>query len=139
MRRGRGVLSRRSRNYLEKSPEVKKMVEENADALKQGNIGQVFEKVRDVVSSGNTDELKKYVQEAGEKAKNSEFGQGIQQYAKMIPGGDQIIPKLQKPQEVAKTRGDEAQKIVKGAYKDIQDVLQKRISEVEKLEKEAKQ
>ncbi|TVY88575.1 hypothetical protein LAWI1_G006277 [Lachnellula willkommii] len=119
--------------YLEKNPEVKKIVEENADALKQGNVSQVFEKVKDAVSSGNTDELKKYVQQAGDKAKKSGFGQSMEQYAKMIPGGGEIIPKLQKLQEVAQKHGDEAEKILKGAYKDIQDILQKRTSEVEKL------
>lgn len=124
--------------YLEKNPEVKKMVEENADALKQGNVSQVFEKVKDAVSSGNTDDLKKYVQQAGEKAKNSGVGKSIESYAKMIPGGSEIIPKLQKLQEVAQTRGSDAEKILKGAYKDIQDVLQKRTSEVEKLAEEAK-
>jgi len=123
--------------YLEKNPQVKKIVEENADALKQGNFSQLFEKVKDAVSSGNTDELKKYAQEAGEKAKKSGLGQGIEQYAKMIPGGDQIIPKLQKLQEVAQKHGDEAEKIMKGAYQDIQDVLQKRTSEAEKLAKDA--
>ncbi|TVY84582.1 hypothetical protein LSUE1_G000663 [Lachnellula suecica] len=123
--------------YLEKNPEVKKLVEENADALKKGNVSDVFQKVKDAVSSGNTDELKEYVQQAGEKAKNSGLGQGIEQYAKMIPGGDQIIPKLQKLQEVAQKHGDEAEKIMKGAYKDIQDVLQKRTAEAEELSKKA--
>ncbi|TVY32826.1 hypothetical protein LSUB1_G007975 [Lachnellula subtilissima] len=109
--------------YLEKNPE--------------GNVSQVFEKVKDAVSSGNTDELKKYVQQAGDKAKKSGFGQSMEQYAKMIPGGGEIIPKLQKLQEVAQKHGDEAEKIMKSAYKDIQDVLQKKTSEVEKLADQA--
>jgi hypothetical protein len=57
----------------------------------------------------------------------------------MIPGGEEILPKLQKLQEVAKTRREDAEKILKGAYKDIQDVFQKRIGEAEKLADESKE
>ena len=124
--------------YLDKSPEVKKLVEENADALKQGNVSEIFAKVKDAVSSGNIDSLQDYVKQAGEKAKQSGFGKNIEQYAKMIPGGDQILPKLMKLQEVAKTRGDDAEKILKEAFKDVQDVLNKKTDELEKLADSAK-
>ncbi|KAH7418168.1 hypothetical protein BKA64DRAFT_653734 [Cadophora sp. MPI-SDFR-AT-0126] len=124
--------------YLDKNPEVKKLVEENADALKQGNISEIFAKVKDAVSSGNIDSLRDYVKQAGEKAKQSGFGKNIEQYAKMIPGGDQILPKLMKLQEVAKTRGDDAEKILKEAFKDVQDVLNKKTDELEKLADSAK-
>jgi hypothetical protein len=36
-------------------------------------------------------------------------------------------------QELARTRGDDAEKILKEAYRDILDVLQKRIGEAEKV------
>ncbi|KAK0113032.1 hypothetical protein ONS95_014741 [Cadophora gregata] len=124
--------------YLDKSPEVKKLIEENADALKQGNIGEIFAKVKDAVSSGNIDSLQDYVKQAGEKTKQSGFGKNIEQYAKMIPGADQILPKLMKLQEVAKTRGDDAEKILKEAFKDVQDVLTKKTDELEKLADSAK-
>ena len=129
--------------YLDKKPEVKKVVEENLDSLKKGNMKEVFEQVRKAVEGGNVDELKKYVKDAGEKAKKSGSGMGqgiqqsIEQYAQMIPGGSEILPKLQKLQEVIRTRGDDAEKILKNTYKDIQDVLEKRISEAEKLAEKA--
>lgn len=128
--------------YLEKSPQVKKVIEENAESLKSGNVKETFEKVKEAVSSGNVDDLKKYVKDAGEKAKSkakdSGVGEGIEKYVKMIPGGSEIFPKLQKLQEVAENRGDDAQAILKGAYKDIQDVLSKRTAEAEKLAEKAK-
>ncbi len=124
--------------YLEKSPQVKELIEKNADSLKQGNIGDLFAKVKEAVSSGDLDNLQDYVKQAGEKAKQSGFGKNIEQYAKMIPGGSEILPKLMKLQEVAKTRGDDAEKILKGAYKDIQDVLTKKTEELEKLADGAK-
>ena len=48
---------------LEKSPEVKKFVEENKDALKSGNISETVEKVKSAVSNGSTQDLEKYVQQ----------------------------------------------------------------------------
>jgi len=78
------------------------------------------------------------VKDAGSKAKNTGVGSEISKYVKLIPGGSEIIPRLQKLQEVSEKRGDEAQDILKKTYKDIQDVLQKRIGEVEKLADKAK-
>jgi len=124
--------------YFDKNPEIKKIVEENADALKKGNVGELWENVKEAASSGNTDKLQEYVKSAGKKAKDSGFGQGFEKYAKMVPGGSEILPKLQKIQEVAQKHGDEAEKILKSTYKDIQDVIQKRTGEIEKLGEKAK-
>ncbi|KAK2630401.1 hypothetical protein QTJ16_001221 [Diplocarpon rosae] len=123
---------------LEKNPQVKELVEKNAESLKQGNFAELFAKVKDAVSSGNLDNLQDYVKQAGEKAKQGGFGKSIEQYAKMIPGGDQILPKLMKLQEVAKTRGDDAEKILKSAYKEVSEVLSKKTDELEKLADGAK-
>jgi hypothetical protein len=98
--------------YLEKNPEIKKVLEENADALKQGNLGELFEKVK----SGNAEDLKSYAKQAGEKVKNSGVGKNIEQYAKFIPGGDKILPKLSQLQEVAEKHGDEAKKLLEETY-----------------------
>jgi hypothetical protein len=124
--------------YLDKSPQVKKIIEENADSLKSGNFSEILQKVKDAVSSGNTEDLQKWVKEKGEQAKDSGMGQSLEKYVKMIPGGSEIFPKLQKLQEVAKKHGDEAEKIMKGAYEDVQKVLEKRIGEAEKLGEKAK-
>lgn len=107
--------------YLDKNPQVKEIVEKNADSLKNGNFAELFEKVKDAVSSGNTDQLQQYVKQAGDK------------YSKMMPGGSGIFDKLQKLQDVAKDHGKEAEEIVKGAYEDIRKILEKRMSEAEKL------
>lgn len=123
--------------YFDKNPKLKEIIESNADALKQGNATEVFQKVKDAVSSGSTDDLQQYVKQAGEKVQKSGFGQQFEQYAKMIPGGSEILPKLQKLQQVAQSRGDEAEKILKGAYKDVADVLQKRTEQAEKLAEKA--
>lgn len=124
--------------YLDKNPQVKEMVEKNADTLKQGNVREVFEKVKKAVETEDLGELKGMVKQAGEKAKNSGMGQSIEQYAKMIPGGSEIVPQLVKLKEVAEKRGEQGQGILMGAYDDVKDVLRKRIGEAEKLAEKAK-
>ena len=119
--------------YLDKNPQIKEILEKNTDALKQGNLSELFENVKEAAKSGNTEKLQEYVKNAGDKAKNSGMGQSIGQFTKMLPGSDQIWPKLQQLQKVASEHGEEAEKIVKGAYQDISEVLQKRIGEAEKL------
>jgi len=119
--------------YLDKYPQVKEMVEKNADVLKKGNVTEVFEKVKSAVDSGNIDDLREYVKQAGDKSRNSGLGQKVEQYAKMTTGGSEIMPRLQKLQEVAKTRGDDAERILTGAYEDIKQILEKRIGEAENL------
>lgn len=47
---------------LENSPQVEKLIEENADTLKNGNITEALDKVRQAVSSGDTGNLEQYVQ-----------------------------------------------------------------------------
>lgn len=47
---------------LEKSPQVKKLIEENAGTLKNGNITEALDKVRQAVTSGETGSLEQYVQ-----------------------------------------------------------------------------
>lgn len=119
--------------YLEKNPQVKELIEKNADSLKQGNFSEVYEKIKSAVEKGDTGDLEKYVKDAAGKAKESGFGGDLQKYAKMIPGGDQILPKLQQLKEAAEKHGDEAEDLLKSTYKEIQDVLSKRISDAEKL------
>lgn len=49
--------------YLEKSPQVKQFVESNLETLKQGNIAETMQKVKDAISSGSTANLESYLQQ----------------------------------------------------------------------------
>lgn len=124
--------------YLDKNPKVKELVEQNADKLKQGNVQELYQKIKSAVDSGDTGDLENYVTSAADKAKQSGFG-GLDQYLNKIPGGDQIIPKLNQMQEVAQKHGDEAQKIMKDAVSEISDILKKKSNEAEELAKKAKE
>ncbi|MCJ1398609.1 hypothetical protein MMC11_001809 [Xylographa trunciseda] len=126
--------------YLDKSPKVKELVENNADSLKQGNFTELWDKIKDAVQSGNTDSIEKYIKSATDKAKSQadSMGGGLDQYFKMIPGADKIMPKLAQLQEISEKHGKEAEDLVKATYDDIQTVVQKRLKQAEDLAKKAK-
>ncbi|KAI9738987.1 MAG: hypothetical protein M1818_005301 [Claussenomyces sp. TS43310] len=126
--------------YLDKNPKVKELVEKNQDVLKSSNLSELWEKIQ----SNNEEDIQQFVKSAGEKAKGSGMGslgglgKDAEKYIKMIPGGSEIIPKLQKLQEVAKKHGDDAERLMKETYKEVSDVLQKKTAEAEKLADSAK-
>lgn len=122
---------------LEKNPKIKEIVEKDKDALKSGNFKELFNKVKKAADSGDTGDLERYVKDAAGKAKESGMG-GLDQYLNKIPGGDQIMPKLSKLQEVAQDHGQEAEKIFKDTINDISQVLSKRSEQATKLADKAK-
>jgi len=124
--------------YLDKNPKVKQLVEENADALKGGDVQQLFNRVKKAVENGDTGDLEGYIKSATDKAKDYGFGD-LQQYMNKIPGGDQIMPKLNQLQEVAQKHGDEAQNIMKDAISEISEILKKRGDQAAKLAESAKE
>jgi arsenate reductase-like glutaredoxin family protein len=124
--------------YLDKNPQVKELVEENADALKGGDVQQLYQRVKSAVEKGDMGDLESYVKSAANKAKDAGFGD-YEKYLKQIPGGDQILPKLSQLQEVAQKHGDEAQKLLKDAVSEISEILQKKGDEASKLAEKAKQ
>lgn len=88
--------------YLDKNPQLKEIITKNQDVLKSSNLSELWEKVK----SNNVDDIQQYVKDASEKAKKSgagglgSLGKDAEKYIKLIPGGSEIIPKLQKLQEV---------------------------------------
>ncbi len=126
--------------YLDKNPQVKEIVEKNMDSLKQGNVRELYEQIKKSVESGDTGSLESYVKSSVDKVKQSTGGSGggIEQYLKMIPGGDKIVPKMSQLQQIAQEHGEEAEKIAKEAWEEIQDVLQRKTGEAQKLAEKAK-
>ncbi|CAF9903142.1 MAG: hypothetical protein ALECFALPRED_000145 [Alectoria fallacina] len=131
----------KAKPYLDKSPEVKNLVEENKEKLKkQGNVQELYEKIKDAVQSGSTDSLKQYVQSTVNKVGQGSGGDhgGIEKYLSMVPGGGDIIPKLTQLQQIAQEHGEEAEKIAKDTFKEMQEVLQRKVGEAEELAQKAK-
>ena len=126
--------------YLDKSPKVKELVEHNADQLKKGNVTELWQKVKDSIQSGNTESVEQYIKSAVDKAKSQ--GQdatgGLEQYFNMIPGAEKVVPTLSRLSEIGQKHGKEAEHLLKEAFEEIQQVLQKKVGEAEKLAEKAK-
>ena len=130
--------------YLDKSPAIKKLVEDNADALKQGNVAELWATLKDAASSGNTDAVQQYIQSATGKAHKSSkggngavSGGGLDQYLHMVPGADKILPTLSRLQDIGQKHGKEAEDLLAETYEEVQAVLKKRVEQAERLAKKA--
>jgi len=52
----------KAKPFLDKNPELKKLVEENADKLKKGDFQGLVSKLQDAVKNGDTKDLQSYIQ-----------------------------------------------------------------------------
>ncbi|KAF2671176.1 hypothetical protein BT63DRAFT_477707 [Microthyrium microscopicum] len=133
----------KAKPYLDKNPKIKELVEKNADSLKQGNVGELYEKVKSAVESGDTSDLEGYVKDATSKAKDAagkakESGMGgFDQLLKKIPGGDQVLPQIQNLQEIAEKHGDDAKKLLDETIKELSQVLNNKVEKAKDIAKEA--
>ncbi|POS74087.1 hypothetical protein DHEL01_v207517 [Diaporthe helianthi] len=129
--------------YLDKNPQVKELVEKNADALKQGNTKELFERAKTAVESGKTGDLEGYVKQAVEKAKSKGSqlagSTGLEKYIGQIPNGSEILSKLQQLKEVAEKHTDESEKLVKETMEELKKVLENKSNKAEDILKKAKQ
>jgi ribosomal protein S20 len=123
---------------LDKQPQLKKLFEENKSKLLQGDLRQLWKKVQDAVQSGNTDDLQKFVQDQVQHA-SQKGGAGIEQLLSMIPGGQDLGPKLKQLQELSDKHGKEAENLVRSAMEDIKHVLSKKVEEGQQLKEKAKE
>lgn len=132
-----------ARPFLDKNPQVKELVEKNADALKQGNTKELFERVKGAVESGKTGDLEGYVNQAMEKVKSKGSqvagGSGLEQYIGQIPNGSEILSKLKQLKEVAEKHTDESEKLVKETMEELKKVLENKSEKAEGILKKAKE
>ena len=101
--------------YLDYSPKVQELVMQNKETLMQGNMPELWEKMRITAKSGDTGDLEKFIKETADrdKGKLGGFGGGLDQYFNLIPCGSEIIPKFQQLKEVTEEHGEEAERLVK--------------------------
>lgn len=129
--------------YLDKSPQIKELVEKNADALKQGNAKELFERAKKAVDSGKTGDLEGYVKEAVEKSKSKGSqlagGTGLEQYIGQIPNGSEVLSKLKQLKEVAEKHTDESEKLVKETLEELKKVLENKSEKAESILNKAKE
>jgi F0F1-type ATP synthase membrane subunit b/b' len=128
----------KAKPYLDKNPKVKKLIEENANELKQGNLDKLYQLAKSAVDSGDTGDLEKYVKDAVSKVTSS-GGAGFDSLLKNLPGGEQMLPKLKALQEAAQKHGDEAKDLLEETVKEISDVLSRKGEDAKKLAQRAEE
>lgn len=121
---------------LEKYPEAKKFVDENKDALKNGNIDDLIKSVKKAVDSKDLGALQEYADKAKSMASKSGFD--IEKYFHGIPSGSGIMSKVKEIKESAEKHGDEAKELSEKTFKEIKDILSKRAGEAQKIAEKAK-
>lgn len=132
--------------YLDKNPKIKEIVENNADALKQGNIKELFEKAKSAAESGDVGDLDQYAKNAAEKVKSkgsqiSELTGGwvdVEKYMKMIPEGGEVRQKLQNLSEVANNHKEEGEKLFKETVEELKKVIDKKSEKAQEIVDNAK-
>lgn len=127
--------------YLDKNPKVKELIEKNADALKKGNAKELFEQAKKAVDEGNLGGLEDYVSKAVDKAKSKagSVSGGLEKYFDMIPSGGEVLSKIKQLKEVAETRKDEGEKLLKETMEEIQKVLEKKSDKAKEILDKAKE
>ncbi|KAI0393612.1 hypothetical protein F5Y17DRAFT_431611 [Xylariaceae sp. FL0594] len=124
--------------YLEKNPQVKELVEKNADALKQGNAKELFQQAKKAVESGDLGNLEEYVNQAKAKGEKAASSVGLDQYFKMIPSGSEILEKVKQLREVAENHKEEGEKLLKETTDELKQVLEKKAQKAKEIAEKAK-
>lgn len=124
--------------YLERSPQLKEVVEKNEEKLKRGNATELVQKIKDTVASGRSQDLEQYVQEAISTA-NESAGGSFESYFSMFPGGGSVWSSMSQLQDGAQKHGKDAERLLKEAMEEIQQVLSRKVEEGKKLAEKAKQ
>ncbi|RFU72989.1 hypothetical protein TARUN_9272 [Trichoderma arundinaceum] len=122
--------------YLEKSPKVKELLENNADALKKGNVTELFGKLRDAAKSGDAGDLESYIKQAAQKAKDKadESGWGsLGKYLDKVPQGSEILKRLEEMGRLAEEHKEEGEKLLKETIGDLQKVLEEKGQKARKI------
>lgn len=136
--------------YLDKNPQLKKLIEENKTQLMKGNAMELLQKIKDTFNSGKTDDLEKYVQETINKGKSSMGGGGgvgsggggsgsLEKYLNTLPSGGSIWANLSQLQEATQKHGHEAEQLMKEALDEVHQVLSRKVAEGKKLAEKVKQ
>ncbi|KAL4875113.1 hypothetical protein BJY04DRAFT_202622 [Aspergillus karnatakaensis] len=130
------------KQYLEKNPKLKELVENNADALKKGNFTELWGLVKDSASSGKTEEVEKYVKDKVGQAKDTAEKSGavdLDKWSNLVPDGSKVLTQLQLLQQIGEKKGKDAEGVLKETVGELQEVLKKRKEQLEKIADEAKE
>ena len=107
---------------------------------------ELLQKLTTAAKSGDTGDLEGYIKDSTQKAKKTASSMtggggglgGFEEYAKMIPGGDQIVPMLSQLKEVATSHRDEGEHLLKETMDEIRKVMDKQSDKARQLLEKSK-
>ncbi|KAI5844346.1 hypothetical protein BZA05DRAFT_378794 [Tricharina praecox] len=141
-----------AQQYLDKAPQLKKIVEENLDSIKAVALGgglsvsqipNIFQKIKDVATSGgdnkeSIDRLKRYMEDLAKQGKSKMGGDGSDTWQSLITMVFKETPDVSEIMDMVNKKGPEAEKLAKETMEEISEVLRKKVDEAKKLAKEEK-
>ena len=150
----------KAKPYLDQNPQVKRLVEENKETLKQGNLGYLWAQVRNATESGSTQQLEQFVQHTKEQVQsrssggissslagilgggsgggNSASGGLAQSALQSVSGGGEVMSKFQTLADIAKSNGKEAEELLSSTVEEIKEVLKRKTRDAENLASKAR-
>ncbi len=136
--------------YLDKSPTLKKLVTENTDLLRQGNVTELFKQIKTLGEGGDSSKLEEYVKQAVEKAKQTASkaapkGSGeslgaLGQFLSSASGdaGRKLQDNIGVLSEIASKHSEEGKKLLEETKDDLQKLLAEKAKKAQKIAESAK-
>jgi cell division septum initiation protein DivIVA len=134
--------------YLDKNPRVKELIEENQDALKQGNVMALFGQLKKLGEGGDMDKLEDYVKQTVDKAKSTGakavggsssfaalakvFGTSSDEAGRMIQENVGLLT------EVANKHASEGKELLEETRDDLKKLLEEKANKARKIADKAK-
>lgn len=119
---------------LDKYPQVKRLVEENADSLKSGNVKELFS---NLTSGNSSSDIESYIMDKVSQAKQLST-KDFEKYVKQIPGVERI-PHYDEFMQLLKDQSQDAEKLIKDTYEEIKKVLERKTDEASKILQKTKE
>jgi len=151
---------RRSSSYLNKLPEVKQLLSDNASKFisagitASGEANEVFDQVKDVAEEKDEEKRKQRVkdlknliehkaEEMEERGRGSvERGwESLQEWVKMVPGGEEALekaPDMKVFVQLSQNKSEKAKKLAKETYDDVFRVLEEKAKKAKGIVEETK-
>ncbi|KAK0665458.1 hypothetical protein QBC41DRAFT_232708 [Cercophora samala] len=136
--------------YLDKSPAVRDLINNNKDVLKNGNASELFSKIKSMTESGESSKLEDYVKQAISKAKES--GEKGKSWTSSIVGGStgfgvlsqflgsssegvtqKVKDNIGVLSEVYKKHSEEGQKLLEETKDDLRKLLEEKAKKAQKI------
>jgi hypothetical protein len=128
--------------YLDKSPRLKELVNNNRDLLKEGNVAGLFKQIKSLGEGGDMGKLEDYVKQTVDKAKDKGSKAGSSGFAVLSQFLGDDAGKLQEKMgvlsEVVSKHSSEGAKLLEETKEDVRKLLEEKAQKAKKIVDSAK-